>query len=625
MQIAPFAALGLLGLVASVLLPGPDDPTFGLMALGLTIFLIAFSVFAPWQHLPKWTRALAPLLYLVVVACLREATGAGMSGLGMLALLPVIWFALYGTRREMAVAVFLAGAVFLIPAAFFDPVKYPDQEWIKGVLWVVIAGAVGYTMQNLVSASRSQAKDLKASTELFASTLRAATEYSIIGTDARGLVTVFNSGAERMTGYTAEEMLGRSPLLIHDPDELRAHGANLGTAPNLEVLISKVGSDEHDTRQWTYRRKDGGRIPVELTVTATHDAGGKVNGFIGIASDISERLRIERELRDSHAALLEVSRLSKEIAKSPDARVAICEAAREVCGADLTVLMEVTDNRDLVMTASTGVELPSITVDLDGEVSGNGLAFESGERLFIADAIGHPAVSARVNNTLQVRSVLFEPVLRAGETVGVLTIGWRESLGKLSARSDMAATMLARDAGLTIESADLMDRLEGAALVDQLTGLPNRRAWDETLPGALASAAELDQPAAVAVFDIDHFKDYNDTHGHQAGDRVLIEVGAAWRQQTREFDLLARYGGEEFVLLMRDCRHGDAFDVVERIRKASPGSITCSAGFSSWRPGEGVETLVARADAALYEAKRRGRDATVAYSATTSMKPATTV
>jgi diguanylate cyclase (GGDEF)-like protein len=202
-----------------------------------------------------------------------------------------------------------------------------------------------------------------------------------------------------------------------------------------------------------------------------------------------------------------------------------------------------------------------------------------------------------------------------------LTIGWRECLPELSARSDLAATMLARDAGIAMERADLMERLEGAALTDQLTGLPNRRAWDEALPEALAESSRLKQPAAVAMFDIDHFKNFNDTHGHQAGDRLLIEAGAAWRTQTRDGDLLARYGGEEFVLLMRDCHHQDAREVVERIRQAAPGSIRCSAGFSSWRPGESAEAVVARADAALYEAKGRGRDQTVAYGPTTSAKP----
>jgi diguanylate cyclase (GGDEF)-like protein/PAS domain S-box-containing protein len=621
-QIAPFVALGMVGLIASVLLPGPVDEGFGAAALLLSLLIIAAAVFTPWDRVPSWMQAVPILSYLLVVALLRQASGGGGSGLGALALMPVLWFALYGGRAQMTLTLICIGAVFLIPVAVLDPTLYPDQEWVKGVLWVVIAAAVGHTMQNLVIAQRRQAEELRASNELFEGTLRAATAYSIIATDANGLITVFNAGAERMLGYSADEMVGNeTPLRIQDPAEVAERARELEVEPGFEALVARARRSDTETRQCTYRRKDGSPVSVELTVSATYDARKRIIGYIGIASDIGERLRAERALQDSHDALVEVTRLSKEISKAPDARVAICTAAREVCGADLAVLMEATGNRQLTMTASTGIELPAITVDLDAESSGNGIAFESGKRLFIPDATDHPAISNRVNDVLGIRSCLFEPVMRGGEIVGILTIGWRERLPELSARSDLAATMLARDAGMKIESADLLSRLEGAALTDQLTGLPNRRAWDEALPKALDECAMRDEPAAVAMFDIDRFKHFNDAHGHQAGDRLLIEAGAAWREQTREGDLLARYGGEEFVLLMRNCRPEDARDVVERIRRAAPGSITCSAGFSSWRPGEGAEALVARADAALYEAKGRGRDQAIAYSSTTSEKP----
>jgi diguanylate cyclase (GGDEF)-like protein/PAS domain S-box-containing protein len=619
-QIAPFSAFGTAGLIASTLLPGPVEGTLAIISLVLGLGIMAAAVFTPWDRVPRWTQAVPILLYLVVVAFLRQATGGGSSPLGALALMPILWFSLYGTRFEMTLAVIGIGAVYLIPPAIMDPSLYPPQEWVRGVLWIVMAAAIGYTMQSLVDAQRRQAEQLQASTELFEGTLSAATDYSIVATDVDGVITVFNAGAERMLGYTADEMIGRTPGIYHDLEDI-AERASLVGQDITEFMIGGARDGVRETRQLTYIRKDGSRVPVEVAVSAVRDRGGRATGYVGISSDISERLRAEAALRDSHDALVEVTRLSKEISKSPDARLAICEAAREVCGADMALLMEATGDRQLTMTASSGIDLPAITVDLDRESSGNGVAFESGKRLFIPDAISHPAISKRANEALRIRSCLFEPVLRGGETVGVLTIGWRDYTPELSARSDLAATMLARDAGMKIESADLLSRLEGAALTDQLTGLPNRRAWDEALPKALAESASLDEPAAVAMFDIDHFKSFNDTHGHQAGDRLLIEVGAAWRVQTREGDLLARYGGEEFVLLMRNCRHEDAHDVVERIRHAAPGSITCSAGFSSWRSGESAEALVARADAALYEAKGRGRDQTIAFSATTAAKP----
>ncbi len=103
-----------------------------------------------------------------------------------------------------------------------------------------------------------------------------------------------------------------------------------------------------------------------------------------------------------------------------------------------------------------------------------------------------------------------------------------------------------------------LGRLERLALTDELTGVPNRRHWDEQLPRELGRSLRYDEPVCVAMLDLDRFKEYNDTYGHQAGDRLLKEVTAAWRTVVRPYDLLARYGGEEFSLTLMGCELNDA-------------------------------------------------------------------
>ena len=103
------------------------------------------------------------------------------------------------------------------------------------------------------------------------------------------------------------------------------------------------------------------------------------------------------------------------------------------------------------------------------------------------------------------------------------------------------------------ESEERLERLERLASTDDLTGLPNRRHWDEHLPRELGRSLRQDEPICVAMLDLDRFKAYNDAHGHQAGDRLLKEVAAAWRAVLRPYDLLARYGGEEFSLTLMGC------------------------------------------------------------------------
>ena len=128
---------------------------------------------------------------------------------------------------------------------------------------------------------------------------------------------------------------------------------------------------------------------------------------------------------------------------------------------------------------------------------------------------------------------------------------------------------------------------------------------------ALRAGSEL----CLAINDIDHFKSYNDPYGHLAGDKVLRACAAAWDDALRGEDTILRFGGEEFLVVLPTCGVGDATEILERLRGATPDGQTCSAGLARWTPGERVDELVARADKALYEAKESGRDRLVNASA----------
>ena len=164
---------------------------------------------------------------------------------------------------------------------------------------------------------------------------------------------------------------------------------------------------------------------------------------------------------------------------------------------------------------------------------------------------------------------------------------------------------------LETERQDLFERLEAMARTDVLTGLPNRRAWDEELGREMARAKRQGHQLAVVMIDLDRFKDFNDVNGHQGGDRLLGEIGNRWRTHLRVSDFVARYGGEEFAALLPACPPDEAIAAIERLRVVIPEGQTCSAGVAYWDGEEGTEALIGRADTALYEAKRAGRDRVV--------------
>jgi diguanylate cyclase (GGDEF)-like protein len=119
------------------------------------------------------------------------------------------------------------------------------------------------------------------------------------------------------------------------------------------------------------------------------------------------------------------------------------------------------------------------------------------------------------------------------------------------------------------------------------------------------------EPVAVAMFDIDRFKQFNDSYGHPAGDRLLRDTAAAWRAEVRADDFLARLGGEEFALLLTGRHTGSVRALVERLRSSMPAQQTVSAGIALRVDGETPDQLLSRADQALYEAKTAGRNRAV--------------
>jgi len=154
----------------------------------------------------------------------------------------------------------------------------------------------------------------------------------------------------------------------------------------------------------------------------------------------------------------------------------------------------------------------------------------------------------------------------------------------------------------------MIEQLADEATMDPLTEVANRRRWDLALAEALRRARHDGTPFTVVLIDLDHFKRFNDTYGHPAGDRHLRAVARLCTEALRRDDLVARLGGEEFGLLLNGSAAIDATRVVERMRPQMPAGETFSAGIAEWNGTESAGELVARADRALYGAKAAGRN-----------------
>jgi diguanylate cyclase (GGDEF)-like protein len=218
------------------------------------------------------------------------------------------------------------------------------------------------------------------------------------------------------------------------------------------------------------------------------------------------------------------------------------------------------------------------------------------------------------------------PLAAQGETLGLLALaappGSTVDGGLGDARVRLAVTV-AEQFALALANVRLRETLRSQSIRDPLTGLFNRRYMEETLDRELSRSEREHRPLALILLDIDRFKQFNDTFGHEAGDIILSSLGALLRSASRAGDVACRYGGEEFVLILPAASLGDALRRAEEIREAIRGlrvthggrsleSVRCSMGVAAYPEHGGVGgTLLRAADAALYRAKREGRDQVV--------------
>lgn len=431
---------------------------------------------------------------------------------------------------------------------------------------------------------------------------------AVVATDLQGIILLFNPAAERLLGYRAGDLVGKhSPVVYHDPPELRARAAELSmelgraVLPGFDACVARARRGQADSREWTFIRKDGSRVPVSLTMTMLRDGNGGPAGYLGIARDISAEKQAELELRESESRFRGVF--------------------------DLSLDMIATFNRQGLLTQVNPAWEKTLGHPEEALVGKPIWPLVHPEDVEGAVALAVPALRGQAVYDSRIRvshadgrwrwlSFSLSPVSEAGEAYLVA----RDVTGEVESRQEMEElleVLRASTAAMAEQNAELdqlREQAEYLANHDTLTGTLNRRAW--------FAAAAAAKPAAIAIFDVDHFKRVNDTYGHPAGDAVLAEVASRLESVLPRDAHLGRLGGEEFAVLFTGALDEARAAAARCIEAVAAGAVvlptgetlrvTVSGGLAAWqaRRRSREDSLVATydaADRALYQAKHAGR------------------
>ena len=346
-----------------------------------------------------------------------------------------------------------------------------------------------------------------------------------------------------------------------------------------------------------------------LVRMAPLDAGDGDPTLLALWTDISENARELERHQDRADELQLIWSASRSLARStyPDeTRSMVCGVAQQVSGADAVILFEPDeDGTALRSTAAQGLEGPLGELPMN-EHSGATLALRTNTQRFGADARAEPSAVRALLSQRGLSSVFWQPVSRGRTVRAVLALGWTAERDEVGERTARLMDFVAVEAAVAIDRGAAIERLVGLARTDALTGLANRRAWEDELAREIARATRDGTPLSIALLDLDGFKAYNDTHGHAAGDQVLQLTAAAWTPRLRATDVLARWGGDEFGLALPNCGLEEGSELLSRLLAGTAGGLSCSAGVVCWDGTEVASQLLGRADRALYRAKAAG-------------------
>lgn len=495
------------------------------------------------------------------------------------------------------------------------------------------------SMASELESSRLQLVDQKAYIEDIVRTV--AEGIAVI--DGEGRIVSANPAAADFAGRHASKIEGQEWRAVLEMRGLSGDRLAPGASP-VELALATGRRHQAEVR---LVKPDGSQLPVVASCNPLNRSDG---GIVLTLSDISELRSAERAVNDRAEELATLNRELKLTSEATNRLVKLGELLQACVTFHEAFSVVGSAMPDFFGGLSGTVHLTSASRNLVEEMAHWGEIRSSVGQFAPEDCwalrrgqehvAGPGLLTPRCNHITENggRGYVCMPLAAQGETLGILHLCEPDAVARpewLSERQQVLRGVVDTLA-LALANLRLRETLRQQSIRDPITGLYNRRYLEETSSRELRRMERTGQPVAVIMLDVDHFKQFNDTFGHEAGDLVLKQLAGTLLDHARESDVVSRYGGEEFALMMPGTSLADGAERADTLRKAvkqlhlahrgrTLGTITASFGVAAF-PDLGVSwtEIVNAADRALYQAKADGRDRVVVGSATTGVGPATT-
>ena len=429
----------------------------------------------------------------------------------------------------------------------------------------------------------------------------------------------WGAGLQKIFRYPSETLQtdpGWRRDRIHEDDK---------TKVDRTIQQALDGGMEFWSKEYRFQRLDGTYADIMDRAYILRDDSGQPYRMLGAMMDITDRKQIEAIIRNQNDMLSSLYQITLDLLKYRDIDAllnAMVDLSAKFLDATFSEIMLMEGEALVVKAAATNQSyLVGRRMGRDDAVL-SWQAVDSGRQVVLED-YSHWSLRGAAYNDQNLHAVVAYPIMNDDECLGVLGLGRDKPGYEFTTDQIQFGSLLANLTALILNNAQLREALREQSIHDPLTGLFNRRYMEEVLKQHLSRVTRQHHPLGMIMVDIDHFKEFNDAHGHAAGDAILCEVGRLLQNQIRVEDIACRYGGEEFLLIMPGASIAETWDRAGQLRREVKelqiehegrliGEITLSAGVAVYpEHGSTQDSLMRAADAALYHAKQHGRDQVV--------------